>query len=241
MGKDSQLTNIDFWLAREQAEIRLPKGGTQPAWFKHIAQYLQEAPERSCLEVGVVPGGTLLFFAAPYSYSCTGIDFSPWVYQLKDVFAAQRISAEFIQADFLTWEPTEQFDLVYSCGFIEHFEDYRQVIEKHWNLVKPGGLMLLTIPVLTPVQMWSRIVFYERVKMREVLDSHNLEIMNLDRLRQEVECLPRNEVLVSSYTSEMEMWFRPQTSGIRWWTWSLFLPLRFVEKIVRKIGVSSLW
>jgi trans-aconitate methyltransferase len=191
--------------------------------------------------VGVVPGSTLLFFADKLGYLCTGIDFSPRVHQLRDVFAARGVTAEFIQADFLTWNPTENFDLVYSCGFIEHFENYEQVIGRHWTLVRPGGLMLLTVPALSLVQMLSRKVFYEKAKMQEVLESHNLEIMNLCRLEQVVKGLASSEVLVASYTSEMEFWFRPKSPGVRWWTRPLFYPLRAIEKIVHLVGISSQW
>ncbi len=241
MGNDSHLTDLDFWLARQQAEIRLPEGGTRPTWFRHVAHYLPVAPAWRCLEVGVVPGSTLLFFAAKCKYSCTGIDFSPRVHQLKDVFAAQGLSAEFTRIDFLTWETSEQFDLVYSCGFIEHFENYQPVVDKHWTLVRPGGMMLLTVPTMTPVQKWIRLLFYNRSKMKEVVNAHNFEIMGRDRLFRSVAHLSECKILVSTYTSEMAIWFGPKSPGIRPWTRPLFVPLHVVEKTIRKLGISSRW
>ena len=66
-------------------------------------------------------------------------------------------------------ETKDSFDLAYSCGFIEHFSDYRAVIEKYWILVCPEDLMLLTVPVVTPVQRLIRLITYERSKIRQGL------------------------------------------------------------------------
>ena len=241
MGNSSRLTDVDFWMSRQPEVSILPQGGMRPRWFKHVAQYLPTTPAWSCLEVGVVPGSTLLFMAARLDYLCTGVDFSPRVNQLKGVFAEQGIAARFIHADFMAWETSEQFDLVYSCGFIEHFERYQQVIEKHWALVKPGGMMLLTVPTMTPVPNVSRLVFYARSKMKEVESTHNFEIMDLGRLCRSVSYLPGSEIVVSSYTSEMELWYGAESPGIRPWTKPLFLPLHVLERIVQQIGISSRW
>lgn len=34
------------------------------------------------------------------------------------------------------------FDIVYSLGFVEHFEDLNIVIKKHTELLKPAGILL---------------------------------------------------------------------------------------------------
>lgn len=45
-------------------------------------------------------------------------------------------------------------DIVFSAGLIEHFteEDTRKMIESHFKLAKPGGLVLLSFP--TPTQVY---------------------------------------------------------------------------------------
>lgn len=241
MQKERRLTDQAYWQAQQQKTIRLPQGGGQPSWYRHIERYLLPSTECSCLEIGVVPGATLLFIAKQLGYACTGIDFSDSVNSLADAFTEQEVEAEFIQQDFFTWETDRQFDFVYSCGFIEHFENYQQVLERHWSLVKPGGMLLVSVPTLPIVQRLIRFFFYTRKKMKDILDVHNIEIMSLDRLENVMEHLPQSEVIASSYISEMTVWFGPQTAGVRQWTNSFFVPLRFIEKTIRRLGISSRW
>ena len=52
------------------------------------------------------------------------------------------------------------FDLAYSVGLIEHFEPpgATRVIAKHFDLVRPGGLVLITFPTPTRLYRATRLV-----------------------------------------------------------------------------------
>ncbi len=56
-------------------------------------------------------------------------------------------------ADILTLDPAtfEPADLVFSVGLVEHFSEERTriAIRRHFELAKPGGLVLITFPVPT--------------------------------------------------------------------------------------------
>ena len=56
-------------------------------------------------------------------------------------------------ADILTLDPAsfEPADLVFSVGLVEHFseEQTKIAIRRHFELAKPGGLVLITFPVPT--------------------------------------------------------------------------------------------
>lgn len=54
--------------------------------------------------------------------------------------------------------PDDTFDLVFSIGCIEHFAESEQSVREHARVVKPGGLVLLTVSRLgltTPLR-WMR-------------------------------------------------------------------------------------
>lgn len=60
---------------------------------------------------------------------------------------------EALRADILTLDPAsfEPADLVFSVGLVEHFseEQTRIAIQRHFELAKPGGLVLITFPMPT--------------------------------------------------------------------------------------------
>jgi hypothetical protein len=85
---------------------------------------------------------------SPVSYSI--LDNNP----LGLDFFRKRIGTAFgtvVEADVLNFQGTEQFDLVYSVGLIEHFapKDTWKSVEAHWSLVKRGGYMVLFFPTPT--------------------------------------------------------------------------------------------
>ena len=60
---------------------------------------------------------------------------------------------EAVCADIITLDPAsfEPADLVFSVGLVEHFPEERTkiAIRRHFELAKPGGLVLITFPVPT--------------------------------------------------------------------------------------------
>ncbi len=238
----NSLTNPDYWQARRPEVKNSSIYDFYPAWHDVVADYLPQKEGISCLEIGAVPGRSLMFLAARYGYSCTAVDFLPTVCNIEVAFHARGLPVRVIEADFMTWESEEKFDFVYSCGFVEHFEDYQIVIDKHWQFVRDGGMMMLTVPTLTPVQYLVRLMVYTRSNMKEVLASHNLKIMKLRKLIKAVKRCPGSEILAASYNQGMTFWFSPADLGVRRWTWRLFrYVLRPMEKLVRKTGISSRW
>lgn len=55
------------------------------------------------------------------------------------------------EQDVMNLDLEQQFDLVFSVGLIEHFDvaGTQKVIEAHFQLAKPGGIVLMTFPTPT--------------------------------------------------------------------------------------------
>jgi len=233
------LTDTSFWLARQERHVDLPPGGHRPPWFDRVQGFLPVGPEATCLEIGVYPGAVLLFLALEQRFHCMGIDVSPYVASLGPAFAAQGVGARFLEVDFLRWSTQERFDFVYSCGFIEHFRDSAPIIQGHWRLVKPGGLMLLSVPTLTPFQWGVRVAAYKRCRMQAMLATHNRRVMSLSALRAAVRRCRHGRVRASSYVNEMRMWFSASDADMRPSARILLPPLRRLERALRKVRLSS--
>jgi cyclopropane fatty-acyl-phospholipid synthase-like methyltransferase len=238
---DGALTTVAYWTDRQAEALRLPAGGQEPAWRRRLADHLPLGPDVRCLEVGGVPGSLLLYFADHHGYRCATVDSSPRVHAIRSAFAQFGHEVECFQADFRTWQPERQFDFVYSCGFVEHFLDYASVIRAHWDLVAPGGLLVLSTPTLTPYQLWLRRIVYTRWKREEVYSTHVLDVMSEKALCREASQLPESKILASGYTRQLDVWIGPDTPGVRRGARRLFPLIRRVERLGRKWAPSSRW
>jgi SAM-dependent methyltransferase len=84
-------------------------------------------------------------------------------------------SDHLISGDFFLVKPNKQYDVVMSFGFIEHFDDVDNVVKKHLDWLKPGGVLILGIPNFSGLNG-----LIQSILDRDILDKHNLDIMNLN-------------------------------------------------------------
>jgi SAM-dependent methyltransferase len=83
----------------------------------------------------------------------------------------------------------DAFDLVFSSGLIEHFDDTAAVVAEHLRVVKPGGRLVLIVPNLEGLQgrIWKRMARPLWEKHRVFGPEHLAGILNRLNL-QSVEC-----------------------------------------------------
>lgn len=128
------------------------------------------------LEVGCAPGKWLAFMAAEFGLKPSGIEYSP---------AGMKATAKNFQilglplgdihtGDFFKIEPSRQYDVVMSFGFIEHFTDADSVVERHLQWLKPGGTLILGVPNFRGIYY-----FLQKILDQGILDKHNLDVMRL--------------------------------------------------------------
>lgn len=121
-------------------------------WHGLYPRFLPSLPGLKVVEVGSAPGWNLIKFHRLRGYDPYGIEYAPaGVEANRRKFRGAEIDpSHVIAADFFSSELASQFheyfDVVYSSGFIEHFADPRDVIQRHLNLLKPSGTLVITIP-----------------------------------------------------------------------------------------------
>lgn len=142
------------------------------------------------LEVGYAPG-KILAWCASQGASVTGIDFAKdGTAAAESLFAAVELPGTHVTADiFSNHECFGRFDLVYSVGVIEHFEDPSAIIEAHLRCCKPGGKAILLFPNYGGL--------YGR--MQRFFDSENLSIHNLEMMTRNGLTPYLNSSLIRSY------------------------------------------
>ncbi len=236
MTKDTSVTSPHYW------DSSRPRGKRRLSPNRSLARYLTPIlpydPKWSCLEIGVVPGSYLLWFATEFGYRPTGIDFSRDVYHVREAFEERGIHGEFYCDDFLNMDVWRRFDVVFSCGFVEHFTDHADVVRRHWEYVKPGGFLVVTVPVWSPFQRWIRNVMYTPAKYEEVTRAHVLEVMRLDALRDDFEGLDQCQVITAKHIMEMKVWFKRRSPGVRQDRTWVFPLIRTAERLVGWTGLS---
>jgi len=106
------------------------------------------------LEVGGGGSRVLPYLRRKFGYVVFGSDFSlRGCLLLRANLALQGVEGGVVCEDFLLSSLLpETFDLVYSSGLIEHFDDTRAAVAAHLQLVKRGGRVVLIVPNLQGIQ-----------------------------------------------------------------------------------------
>lgn len=133
-------------------------------------------PGMRYVEIGCAPGKIMSWVGREIESTVHGIDYSP-----TGVEAARWLTTGLgIKADIrcedatCTSLPAGTFDLVFSCGLVEHFDDPRPMVAAHVALLAPGGVAVISIPNYSgPYLAWQKRCDPANLAI------HNLDIMNL--------------------------------------------------------------
>ncbi len=106
------------------------------------------------LEIGGGGSRVLPYLGRNFGFEVWGSDFSLSGCRLLRANLALAETRGWVVCEdlFQSSLKAESFDLVYSSGLIEHFEDTRAVVSEHLRLLKPGGRLVLIVPNLMGLQ-----------------------------------------------------------------------------------------
>lgn len=130
-------------------------------------------PPKTIIEIGGYPGRFLAYLSDKYNLEPTCVDFNSDKNKIEESMNSFDIKDyKIIQTDIFDYEPIEKYDIVISNGFIEHFEKFDEVMNKHSLFLKEGGTMLIMIPNKRWLRKWyGYLVDYKNLK------AHNLKCM----------------------------------------------------------------
>lgn len=119
---------------------------------------------KSFLEIGCAPGGWMAYFWRRFGYEVHGVENARRAWQ-KTVLNMRMLAvpSEVHHADFLGFSGGP-YDVVFSSGFVEHFQNTQGVIERVARVCKPsGGTVVTIIPNMTGLNWWVSRTFRPEV------------------------------------------------------------------------------
>jgi SAM-dependent methyltransferase len=174
---DREWWNAHWTGASLPCEVRKSRDHSHNEILAVLDQHLPRAGGLSALEIGGAPGQYLAYLHRQFGYESHILDYSSvGCDKAKRNFELLGIPLTIHHADLFADDlAIGRFDVVYSLGFVEHFDDLTAVIERHVRLTKPGGTLLVGCPNFRGVNGW----FLRRLAPA-ILAKHNLDIMDLD-------------------------------------------------------------
>lgn len=133
------------------------------------------------LEIGCAKSIWLPYFAKEMNFKVTGLDYSPNGCELsRQILKKNNVSGEIICADL--FEPPKdmlgKYDVIVSFGVVEHFKDTATCLKAISKFLKPGGLLITSVPNLVG---WNGSI--QKLVNQPVLDIH--ELIDTNRLKNE--------------------------------------------------------
>jgi 2-polyprenyl-3-methyl-5-hydroxy-6-metoxy-1,4-benzoquinol methylase len=136
---DSSYNNFDYHIPSDEVTN----------WIDRFNKSLLQTGNNNVFELGCFPGRYLSYIGKK-GWTVNGMDLTP---RMETDFATwlQSIQVQtglLTAGDVLEYAKTtsDKYDMVCSFGFIEHFENFDEIIRLHDAIVKPGGYLMITTP-----------------------------------------------------------------------------------------------
>jgi SAM-dependent methyltransferase len=132
------------------------------------------------IEIGGFPGQFAAYFKKKLNCDVTILDYyidNKIIKAVEKVNGIEPNSIKYIESDFLSAGLTNEYDIVCSFGFIEHFRDTNEIIKKHVKCLKNGGTLFITIPNFRGINGLAQKLFHA-----ENYKKHNINCMNIPYL-----------------------------------------------------------
>ncbi|PRM96154.1 class I SAM-dependent methyltransferase [Aliarcobacter cryaerophilus] len=190
-----EITEKSFW-EKYWGEIKLPQKvdfnfKNDRVIAETIINNVPKAKEgQTALEVGCAPGKWMILLNEKLNYNINGFEY-------VDV-AAEKTRQNFLMcnipenrfkvvtADFLTQIPSPIYDVVTSFGFIEHFENYDEIFQKHIEYTKKNGYIVIGFPNFRGLNYYIQL-FIDKVTGSKIIENHNIDMMDKSLMEEMIE------------------------------------------------------
>lgn len=206
----NQLTDRTFWKkyweSKKDLAVAIKPNYT---FYQVLRKLIKQNNIKTAIELGGFPGYYAIYLNKYENLETTLFDYYVHTGILVDVLAANDLNEKsigVIEGDLFKYKALKQYDLVLSCGLIEHFEDTKDIIGRHLPFLKPGGTLFITLPNFLGVNGWVQKNFDQ-----ENYSKHNLKSMQIGPLAQICHQLNLQEVELNYY-GKFSVWLENERS-----------------------------
>ncbi|KQN34654.1 methyltransferase type 12 [Pedobacter sp. Leaf41] len=227
------LTDRDFWVnyweSKKGLAVQIP---ANYVFHRQLGEIVAQNNVKTAIELGGFPGYYAVFLKKYLKLEVTLLDYfihPPVVVDLLEKNGLKEKDIHIIETDLFNYYPDQQYDLVLSCGLIEHFNDTADIISRHIAFVKPGGTLFITLPNFKAVNGW-----FQKNFDKENYDKHNIDSMNPDLLKSICEKAGMNEVK-SGYFGRFSVWLENESqksAGVKLFKKAVWLTGKVFTKII---------
>lgn len=163
----------DYWASKDSVRVV----GESERFHALLRESLEEG-YRTFVELGGFPGHYAVLARKLLGLDATLVDIvveEPVLERLLEVNGLDRDDVEVVRGDLFSHRREGGYDVVFSSGLVEHFEEPERILAAHAALAAPGGTVLVTVPNFRGLNGLLQLCF----------DRANLRLHNLDAMRPE--------------------------------------------------------
>jgi len=220
---------VDYWSSKTGIAIEIPGNYL---FYKELIRVAAGSNVETAIELGGFPGYYAVFLKKYGHLDVTLLDYfihPPVTTALLAKNGLSPAAISIIEADLFNYTPVKKYDLVLSCGLIEHFEDTADIIRKHIAFLKPGGILFITLPNFKALNGW-----FQKKFDKSNFDKHNLSSMDPKLLREICEQAGLT-VKQAGYFGKFGIWLENEQQKpllVRWFKRLVWVTGKIITKII---------
>lgn len=232
--EEKNLTDYNFWenywKSKDNLIVQIP---ANHPFTSELSQLIENHQVKNLIEIGGFPGYYSIWATNKFGLNATLLDYfilPELVEKLKlannctkpinlithDLFSEQKLSEK-------------KYDLAFSNGLIEHFEDTKLIISKHIEFLKPNGQLFISLPNFRGLNGWFQKTFDS-----DNYQKHYIPCMDLTHLKEACESLNLKNIKVE-YNGGFTIWLE-NFAEKPWWVRAFkhicWLPLKILFKLI---------
>jgi SAM-dependent methyltransferase len=164
---------VNYWERKNGLSVNIP---ANYLFHEELGRLINGQQVKTAIELGGFPGYYAVFLKKYFMLDVTLLDYfvhQPITNELLQANGLKETDIHIVETDLFNFKPEQQYDLVLSCGLIEHFNDTVDIINRHIAFVKPGGTLFITLPNFKALNGW-----FQKEFDRENYDKHNISCMD---------------------------------------------------------------